>query len=192
MKAQQYAVLVTDVNPASRAIQNPGGHLSLNRAAENEVARAFQSLFDDFIAAVPVRYHAKVDKLLRCLDQAQVMLLRIDDRLENSRANSKKAQNSPVAGDELEREMKLLVRDIARAQGDAHLDYRSGLSYFVMFKSQVSAAIAAQTLIQERAVTSLGMSARPQPQMTSTSARCGCTPDKSGGDHVWLRLLSQV
>ena len=149
VKAQQYAVLVTDVDPASRAIQNPGGHLSLNRAAENEVARAFQSLFDDFIAAVPVRYHAKVDKLLRCLDQAQVMLLRIDDRLENSHANSKKAQKLSRRRDELEREMKLLVRDIARAQGDAHLDYRSGLSYFVMFKSQVSAAIAAQTLIQE-------------------------------------------
>ena len=97
VKAQQYAVLVTDVNPASRAIQNPCGHLSLNRAAENEVARAFQSLFDDFIAAVPVRYHAKVDKLLRCLDQAQVMLLRIDDRLRIRAQTRRKPKNSPVA-----------------------------------------------------------------------------------------------
>ena len=50
------------------------------QAAELEVSNAFSSIFPDFVAAVPVRYHTVVDKLLRALDDVQLRLLRLDER----------------------------------------------------------------------------------------------------------------
>jgi hypothetical protein len=148
VKAQQYAVLVTNVDPTSPSIRNPEGSLPANRAAELEVSRAFASLFPDFVAAVPAQWHARVDKRLCELDRKQLALMRVHERIQTCAANDKAAKLLERR-DALERETKRLAAEIAREKEEAQTDPRSAFSFFVLFKSQTSAAIAAQTLIQE-------------------------------------------
>ena len=148
VKAQQYAVLVTNVDPTSPAIRNPEGLLPANQAAELEVSRAFASLFPDFVAAVPAQWHARVDKRLRDLDRKQLAHMRVLDRIQTCAANDEAAKLLERR-DALESETKRLAAEIAREKEEAQTDPRSAFSFFVLFKSQTSAAIAAQTLIQE-------------------------------------------
>lgn len=148
VKAQQYAVLVTNVDPTSKAIRNPEGSLTANRAAELEVCRAFASLFPDFVAAVPAQWHVRVDKRLRQLDRRQIALMRVKERIQSCSANDKAAKLLERR-DALESEAKQLAAEIMREKEEARTDPRSAFSFFVLFKSQTSAAIAAQTLIQE-------------------------------------------
>ena len=152
VKAQQYAVLVTNVDPTSKAIRNPGGRLTAMQAAELEVSRTFESLFPaDFVAAVPVRYHAKVDALLMELDETQLSLLRLDERISTLDLDnlSERAKKLLPKRDTLASAIRRLVAETQQAKIDSNLSPRSGLAYFVSFRSQVSAAIAAQTLLQE-------------------------------------------
>ena len=93
VKAQQYAVLVTNVDPTSPAIRNPEGLLLANQAAELEVSRAFASLFPDFVAAVPAQWHARVDKRLRDLDRKQLAHMRVLDRIQTCAANDEAAKS---------------------------------------------------------------------------------------------------
>ena len=69
VKAQQYAVIVTNVTKSTCV----------------EVSTSFRSMFPDVIAAVPVLHHAIVDKNLEKLDQAQLSLLRLEERISTSR-----------------------------------------------------------------------------------------------------------
>lgn len=152
VKAQQYAVLVTNVNPGSRAIRNPGGRMSFLQAAELEVSRAFESLFPaDFVAVVPIRYHAKVDALLMELDETQLSLLRLDERISTLDLGhmSERAKELLPKRDSLTLQIRRLVAEVQQAKIDSNLHRRSGLAYFVIFRSQASAAICAQTLLQE-------------------------------------------
>jgi hypothetical protein len=114
VKAQQYAVLVTNVDPTSPSIRNPEGSLPANRAAELEVSRAFASLFPDFVAAVPAQWHARVDKRLCELDRKQLALMRVHERIQTCAANDKAAKLLERR-DALERETKRLAAEIARA-----------------------------------------------------------------------------
>ena len=148
VKAQQYAVLVTNVDPTSQAIRNPEGMLPANQAAELEISRAFASLFPDFVAAVPAQWHVRVDKRLRELDRRQLALMRVHERIQSCAANDKAAKLLERR-DALESETKQLAAEITREKEEARTDPRSAFSFFVLFKSQTSAAIAAQTLIQE-------------------------------------------
>ena len=152
VKAQQYAVLVTNVDPTSKAIRNPGGCMNPMQAAEVEVSRVFESLFPgDFVAAVPVRNHTKVDALLRKLDETQLSLLRLDERIQTMGTgdDSERTKHLLTKRDTLALRIRRLVRGVQQAKIDSNLDPRSGLAYFVIFKSQVAAAVAAQTLLQE-------------------------------------------
>ena len=154
VKAQQYAVLVTNVDPTSRSIRNPEGLLPKNRAAELEISRAFAALFPDFVATVPAQWHRNVDTLLCELDKKQVILMRVQERIETIGATDASALSKSAAKlwkkhDTLEREIKQLAADITLQKDLAIGDPRSAYSFFVLFKTQTSAAIAAQTLIQE-------------------------------------------
>ena len=156
VKAQQYSVLVTNVNPISRAIRNPEGYLIPMRAAQRELTRTFETLFPaDFVTTVPVHHHAKIDALLRQLDNAQVSLLRLEEciaTLERGKQNSsasKRLKRMESKRDSLSSQIRRLVAEIKQARLDSESSPRSGLAFFVIFKSQASAAIAAQTLLQE-------------------------------------------
>lgn len=153
VKAQQYAVLVTNVDPTSPAIRNPEGSLPKNRAAQLEVSRAFSSLFPDFVAAVPAHWHVRVDKRLRELDAKQLMLMRVLDRIDTIGADETSAASAKAnlseRREKLELEIKRLAAEITRERQAAMIHPRSAFSFFVLFKSQTSAAIAAQTVIQE-------------------------------------------
>ena len=154
VKAQQYAVLVTNVDPTSSSIRNPEGLLPANRAAELEVSRAFAALFPDFVAAVPAQWHETVDHLLCELDTKQVLLMRVVERIETLGATDASALSGCAAKlwkrrETLEHDIKQLAGDITVAQQEAVANPRSAFSFFVLFKSQSSAAIAAQTLIQD-------------------------------------------
>jgi hypothetical protein len=149
VKAQQYAVLVTNVDPSSRAIRNPGNRFTATQAAEMQVSRTFARLFDDFVATVPVRYHAKIDVLLTMLDQTQLSMLRLDERLRCTRPTSKLAAKLASRREKISTQVEEIFAHIQLEQKAMLNNPRSALSHIVIFKSQVSAAVAAQTLLQE-------------------------------------------
>jgi len=194
VKAQQYAVLVTNVDPTSKAIRNPGGHLTAVQAAELEVSRAFESIFPtDSVTVVPVRHHVKVDALLKELDETQISLLRLDDRISMLDLNnlSERAKTLLPKRDTLANQIRRLVAEVQQAKVDSNLCPRSGLSYFVIFRSQVSAAIAAQTLLQEpggelpwrgrtQDVQSISVFTSALRLFLVTCSMCTCTVTPSG------------
>lgn len=134
VKAQQYAVIVTNVTESTGV----------------EVSNSFRSMFPDVIAAVPVLHHAIVDALLEKLDHTQLCLLRLEERITTSRNPESKRMNKMLSRrDSLSEKITSLFSDVKKAQADSKTDPRSGFSYIILFRSQASAAIAAQTLLQD-------------------------------------------
>jgi len=186
VKAQQYAVLVTNVDPSSGAFQVPG--VAPNQSARLAVSRAFEDIFPDFVAAAPALYHRKVDAFLRALDRTQVSLLRLDERIRTLDADSERARTLAARREKLELEIKRLVLGVASEQRDAYRNPRSGLSYFVTFRSQVSASIAAQTLLQEPgSEVAWNVEAAPAPDDVNFSSLW-----MYPGERWWRSFVSKV
>lgn len=134
VKAQQYAVLVTNVTKSTCV----------------EVSTSFRSMFPDVIAAVPVLHHVIVDKNLEKLDQAQLSLLRLEERISTSRNPESERMKKMLSRREfLKEKISSTFSAVKKAQEDSKLDPRSGYSYIILFRSQASATIAAQTLLQD-------------------------------------------
>ena len=105
MKAQQYAVLVTNVTKSTCV----------------EVSTSFRSMFPDVIAAVPVLHHVIVDKNLEKLDQAQLSLLRLEDRISTSR-NPERMKKMLSRREFLKEKISSTFSAVKKALEDSKLD----------------------------------------------------------------------